>query len=217
MSTVVFCSQSFDLCMLHAAGNQSCGEDPNGAIRLVGGSNFYEGRVEICLDGEWGTVCDTFWTDLDAVVVCRQLSFGLSDATARTGAFYGQGNGSIHLDRFFCSGVEERITDCIHAPATDDACSHSRDAGVTCSGQFCVIHFILVMRTVYMMWPVVTVTVMDALFPHMQASNAQTVMCDWLMVRFRRRVALKFASTTSFRPSVTTFGMLEMLQWSADS
>ena len=46
---------------------------PNGEIRLVGGSNDREGRVEICLNEVWGTVCDDFWGIEDARVVCRQL------------------------------------------------------------------------------------------------------------------------------------------------
>ena len=46
-----------------------------GEIRLAGGSNPSVGRVEICIDGEWGTICDSSWTASDAAVVCRQMGF----------------------------------------------------------------------------------------------------------------------------------------------
>ena len=46
-----------------------------GDVRLVNTSGSTEGRVEICLNDEWGTVCNQTWTDTDADVVCRQLGF----------------------------------------------------------------------------------------------------------------------------------------------
>lgn len=50
----------------------------DGDIRLVEGSTTLEGRVEICINDVWGTVCDDGWGSEEARVVCRQL--GLSSA-----------------------------------------------------------------------------------------------------------------------------------------
>ena len=53
-------------------------ECSDGLIRLSGGLVARQGRVEICLEGRWGTVCDTSWDSRDATVVCRQLGYNNS-------------------------------------------------------------------------------------------------------------------------------------------
>ena len=47
----------------------------NGDVRLANGSTPYEGRVEMCYDGVWGSICDNSWDYEDAAVVCLQLGF----------------------------------------------------------------------------------------------------------------------------------------------
>ena len=41
----------------------------------MGGPSPYEGRVEVCVEGCWGTVCGTEFDASDASVVCHQLGF----------------------------------------------------------------------------------------------------------------------------------------------
>ena len=45
----------------------------DGEIRLQDGFDEYQGRVEVCHGGVWGTVCHNDWDKTDAQVVCRQL------------------------------------------------------------------------------------------------------------------------------------------------
>ncbi len=99
-------------------------------VRLIGASEPHEGRVEVCMNNVWGSVCDDQWGVPDATVVCRQAGFSTRGAIPRTDAFFGAGSGSIFLDDVACVGSEERLTDC--RATSNHNCVHAEDAGVTC-------------------------------------------------------------------------------------
>jgi len=50
----------------------------NGTVHLVDGPVENAGRVEVCINGVWGTVCHNGWNNNDARVVCRQLGYNVN-------------------------------------------------------------------------------------------------------------------------------------------
>ena len=102
---------------------------PVGAIRLTDGNS---GRVEICNDDRWGTVCHDLWSTADAQVACRQLGFSATGATALGSTLVPDGTGQIWLDNVFCRGTETRLIDCPASPLGIHNCVHAEDAGVRC-------------------------------------------------------------------------------------
>ena len=68
--------------------NTSCND---GYVRLANGSTVMEGRVEICYNNTFHTVCDDFWDELDARVVCRQLGFSIEPGESKRTSFVQQG------------------------------------------------------------------------------------------------------------------------------
>ncbi|XP_048726961.2 uncharacterized protein LOC125645464 isoform X2 [Ostrea edulis] len=104
-------------------------------IRLRGGSDKTQGRLEIKIDGSsWGTVCDDGFSVEDARVACRQLELPTRNVQAKTSAYYGQGTGRILLSNLQCNGNEISIQSC---PATkypsSYSCGHYEDVGISCS------------------------------------------------------------------------------------
>ena len=101
----------------------------NSGIRLVGGMNQYEGRVEVYRNGEWQTVCDDSWDIREAEVVCRQLGYRYA-IMAIDGAAFGQGSGGQWNVDWSCSGSETSLSSC---PSIETHCSHAESASVVCS------------------------------------------------------------------------------------
>lgn len=100
-------------------------------VRLVDGNTANEGRLEVRYNGFWGTVCDDFWDNNDADVVCRQLGLG-DTGVALAGSEVPDGSGLIFLDNVQCSGAEAHLGLCDSNFIGVHDCSHSEDAGVRC-------------------------------------------------------------------------------------
>ncbi len=45
----------------------------DGTVQIAGGPSPLVGRVEVCVNRTWGTVCENNWNDLDALVLCQQM------------------------------------------------------------------------------------------------------------------------------------------------
>ena len=54
-------------------GSDNC---QDGDVRLVNGSIAQEGRVEVCLNSIWGSLCGDGFDKSDGFVVCRELGLG---------------------------------------------------------------------------------------------------------------------------------------------
>ena len=121
----------------------------------MNGATAAEGRVEVCNNNQWGTVCDDNWGTIDASVACRQAGFSAegmrmcvehfsfliynmhiccdhAGATAVFSAFFGHGAGPILLDNVACTGAEASIFDCPNIGVGVHNCGHYEDAGVRC-------------------------------------------------------------------------------------
>ncbi|XP_023564687.1 deleted in malignant brain tumors 1 protein-like isoform X4 [Octodon degus] len=102
-------------------------------VRLLNGTGRCSGRVEVLVQGTWGTVCDDLWDLAEAAVVCRQLQCGQAVA-APTGAHFGAGSGKIVLDDVQCAGSERHLGQCMVGGQAGHNCGHLEDAGVICTG-----------------------------------------------------------------------------------
>ena len=96
---------------------------------LADGSISSEGRVEIRVNGTWGTICATEFSTHDALVICHAL--GYHEARTSHPITFGTGNLPARFT-LGCEGFENSLLDC---PISISSCVSTTSAGVHCYHQ----------------------------------------------------------------------------------
>ncbi|CAD7000236.1 unnamed protein product [Ceratitis capitata] len=114
-------------------------ESPRVPVRLVGGAGDYEGRLQVYLDGRWGTVCDYGWTVLNAALVCHHLGYTLNPRDWRLHRSQMPTVGvteDVIVSNVRCTEHDLDITKCRAEYLTrgefENSCTHENDVGMRC-------------------------------------------------------------------------------------
>ncbi|XP_074661276.1 protein bark beetle-like [Tubulanus polymorphus] len=103
------------------------------SVRLVDGANRYEGRVEVQVNEQWGTVCSQGWSIQDAAIVCQQLGMTIHPhdwiPQRRT---QGVQFAPIWLSNVDCNRYSKDILHCEADGPNDHTCDHSMDVNIRC-------------------------------------------------------------------------------------
>ena len=120
----------------------------------------------MCINDQWGTVCDDSWDSTDATVVCRQLGYaytgseckccllswkllfmqlylGDTGGTPHYNAYFGAGTGPIFLDDVVCTSSASQLLECSSSPVLTHNCDHHADAGVGCEGIVFLLFYVI--------------------------------------------------------------------------
>ena len=106
----------------------------------MNGSRPHEGRVEICFNETWGTVCDQIsryysWNHSQADIVCKQLGYSQAGKMSEHDSihtkilichadffysesstyYFGRGSSPVNITYVYCSGTESSLADCSYS------------------------------------------------------------------------------------------------------
>ena len=105
----------------------------SGSIRLVSSSYYaaVAGRLEVFLNNEWGTICDSGWDGNDARVACKELGF-LSVNIEKMSIGSGYHGQKTWMKNVNCQGTESQLVDCNYTSAEDCKHWYLDDVGIRC-------------------------------------------------------------------------------------
>ncbi|CAL1535561.1 unnamed protein product [Lymnaea stagnalis] len=108
-------------------------ENRTTSIRLVEGEDEFEGRLEVEINGQWGTVCRDGWIEENSLLVCQQLGLALNrDYPLAKMQRRAPSNTPVLMSWVSCDETDVDFTKC--RSVNDDAytCSHDKDVYIKC-------------------------------------------------------------------------------------
>ncbi|KAL4437081.1 hypothetical protein ABPG75_004220 [Micractinium tetrahymenae] len=104
-------------------------------LRLWSGETYStrQGRLEVKLNGRWGTVCDDGWGNDTAAVACSQLGFAGGTFLPGKGGAISRPVLPILLDHVGCTGSEGSLAACSYRTTHD--CTPSENVAIRCSAR----------------------------------------------------------------------------------
>lgn len=99
-------------------------------MRLVGGWNRNDGRVELFMNDTWGTVCDSAFSSYEGVRIAREVSRSSYRGYYTSSAIFGEAKGDIKVSNFVCTSSGGRILDCEYSTSTSQ-CTHNDDISIS--------------------------------------------------------------------------------------
>ncbi|XP_041472089.1 G-protein coupled receptor GRL101-like isoform X3 [Lytechinus variegatus] len=104
-------------------------------VRLKNGLTLREGRVEVRINGTWGTLCDDSFDVEDAHVICRSMGFTGALGITSLSEFW-PSSLKVHPVDLQCTGEESDFLSCpgVNLVVQQEECnSNLTEAGVRCS------------------------------------------------------------------------------------
>lgn len=103
-------------------------------VTLREGSTSNQGRVELSVNGTWGTICDDHWGIKEGDVICRMLGYSEGAWGISCCGWYDDASTALEiwLDDVHCDGDEQSIAECRHGGWGNHNCKDSDAVGVVC-------------------------------------------------------------------------------------
>ncbi|RDD38528.1 Deleted in malignant brain tumors 1 protein [Trichoplax sp. H2] len=114
---------------------KNCSEAAEGTLRLVNGTGFNSGNLEIYHDNVWGAICSRDFADASGLSVCQELGF-INEENFYCCSEFGQHNGTFWLHNIRCNDEDKKLIDC-KFDSYNTMCSPSQVVGLRCRYGFC--------------------------------------------------------------------------------